>query len=74
MGRPVPRIVRATATPILIGDPPLLNVLGVHQPYTPRCIIEVETDDGATGVGETYGDAEYAALAAALADASWVVP
>ena len=69
MGRRVPRIVRAAATPILIGDPPLLNVLGVHQPYTPRCIVEIETDDGAVGVGETYGDAEYLALATSLADA-----
>ncbi|TCP49989.1 glucarate dehydratase [Tamaricihabitans halophyticus] len=68
MARPIPRIVRASATPILIGDPPLLNVLGVHQPYTPRCIVEVETDEGAIGVGETYGDTEYLTLATTLAE------
>lgn len=69
MSRPLPKIVRATVTPILIGDPPLLNVLGVHQPYTPRAIVELETDAGATGIGETYGDSEYLEVANALAAA-----
>lgn len=50
-------------TPILVADPPLLNTQGVHQPYTPRLIVEVETADGVTGVGETYGDAKYLELA-----------
>jgi glucarate dehydratase len=62
-----PRIARATVTPILIGDPPLLNLLGVHQPWTPRLIVELESDDGTIGVGETYGDTEYLELAKALA-------
>ncbi|WP_188195263.1 glucarate dehydratase family protein [Nonomuraea sp. SYSU D8015] len=65
----MPRIIRATVTPILISDPPLLNVLGVHQPYTPRTIVEIETDDGVTGVGETYGDTDYLEVARALAAA-----
>jgi glucarate dehydratase len=64
----VPRISRATVTPILIGDPPLLNVLGVHQPWTPRMIVELETDGGVTGVGETYGDSDYLVVARALAE------
>jgi glucarate dehydratase len=59
----VPVIRRATVTPILIADPPLLNVQGVHQPYTPRTIVEIETSDGATGVGETYGDPAFLNLA-----------
>jgi glucarate dehydratase len=63
-----PTITRATVTPILIGDPPLLNVLGVHQPWTPRTIVELETDGAVTGVGETYGDTDYLALAHALAE------
>lgn len=63
----VPVIRRATVTPILIADPPLLNVQGVHQPYTPRTIVEIETSDGVTGVGETYGDPDYLALAQAWA-------
>lgn len=44
-------------TPVLIEDPPLLNVVGVHQPYVPRAIIELHTDVGVVGLGETYGDA-----------------
>ncbi|MFD8199700.1 glucarate dehydratase family protein [Streptomyces sp. NPDC003470] len=55
-------------TPILVADPPLLNTQGVHQPYTPRLIVEVETADGITGVGETYGDAKYLELARPFAD------
>ncbi|MFF5335780.1 enolase C-terminal domain-like protein [Streptomyces sp. NPDC013181] len=56
-------------TPILIADPPLLNTQGVHQPYTPRLVVEVVTRGGVTGVGETYGDGAYLALAAPLAAA-----
>ncbi|RZU24958.1 glucarate dehydratase family protein [Streptomyces sp. BK239] len=54
-------------TPILVADPPLLNTQGVHQPYTPRLIVEVTTADGVTGVGETYGDTKYLELARPLA-------
>ncbi|PWI18495.1 glucarate dehydratase [Streptomyces sp. Act143] len=50
-------------TPILVADPPLLNTQGVHQPYTPRLVVEVETADGVVGVGETYGDTKYLELA-----------
>jgi glucarate dehydratase len=56
-------------TPILIADPPLLNTQGVHQPYTPRLIVEIVTRGGVTGVGETYGDGTYLELARPLADA-----
>lgn len=62
-------ITEVRLTPILIADPPLLNTQGVHQPYTPRLIIEVVTADGTTGVGETYGDTRYLDLAAPLARA-----
>jgi glucarate dehydratase len=55
-------------TPILVADPPLLNTQGVHQPYTPRLIVEVVTADGITGVGETYGDTKYLELARPFAD------
>ncbi|MFF1542852.1 glucarate dehydratase family protein [Streptomyces sp. NPDC058291] len=55
-------------TPILVADPPLLNTQGVHQPYTPRLIVEIETADGITGVGETYGDTKYLELARPLAN------
>ncbi|MGC4996449.1 glucarate dehydratase family protein [Streptomyces sp. DT195] len=54
-------------TPVLVADPPLLNTQGVHQPYTPRLIVEVVTAGGATGLGETYGDTRYLELARPLA-------
>ncbi|MER6009732.1 glucarate dehydratase family protein [Streptomyces bluensis] len=55
-------------TPILVADPPLLNTQGVHQPYTPRLIVEVVTADGISGFGETYGDSTYLELARPFAD------
>jgi glucarate dehydratase len=62
------RIARVTLTPVLVADPPLLNTQGVHQPYTPRLIVEVTTQDGVTGLGETYGDTKYLELARPLAE------
>ncbi|MFJ4471022.1 glucarate dehydratase family protein [Streptomyces sp. NPDC089424] len=56
-------VTDVTLTPILVADPPLLNTQGVHQPYTPRLIVEVVTADGVIGVGETYGDTKYLELA-----------
>lgn len=52
-------VAAARVTPILIADGPLLNMQGVHQPYTPRAIIEIETATGIVGLGETYGDDDY---------------
>ncbi|MFD8196757.1 enolase C-terminal domain-like protein [Streptomyces wuyuanensis] len=56
-------------TPVLMADPPLLNTQGVHQPYTPRLVVEVVTRSGVSGVGETYGDGKYLELARPLAEA-----
>ncbi|MFF5424892.1 MULTISPECIES: enolase C-terminal domain-like protein [unclassified Streptomyces] len=56
-------------TPILISDPPLLNVQGVHQPFTPRLVVEVVTRGGVVGLGETYGDGVYLEIARSLAEA-----
>ncbi|MGC0332087.1 glucarate dehydratase [Streptomyces sp. SAI-170] len=64
---PAPTVAEVRLTPVLVADPPLLNTQGVHQPYTPRLIVEVVTDDGTTGVGETYGDTKYLELARPLA-------
>ncbi|MFF7139644.1 glucarate dehydratase family protein [Streptomyces nodosus] len=61
-------IAEVRLTPILVSDPPLLNTQGVHQPYTPRLIVEVVTADGITGVGETYGDTQYLELARPFAE------
>ena len=52
-------VTAVRVTPILIADGPLLNMQGVHQPYTPRSIVEVETADGTIGLGESYGDDDY---------------
>ncbi|MCZ0989299.1 glucarate dehydratase family protein [Streptomyces diastatochromogenes] len=61
-------IAEVRLTPILVADAPLLNTQGVHQPYTPRLIVEVVTADGITGFGETYGDTKYLELARPLAE------
>jgi len=44
-------------TPVAIPDVPLVNTKGVHQAVFLRTIIEVETDEGLTGIGESYGGA-----------------
>ena len=49
-------ITEVRVTPIAFRDPPLLNVAGVHEPWALRSIIEVQTADGRTGLGESYGD------------------
>lgn len=49
-------IAAVRVTPIAFRDPPLLNVAGVHEPWALRSIIEIETDDGRIGLGESYGD------------------
>jgi glucarate dehydratase len=50
------RISRVVVTPVAFEDPPLLNVVGVHQPYALRAIVELHTDSGLLGLGETYAD------------------
>jgi glucarate dehydratase len=49
------RIADVRVTPIAFYDPPLLNNAGCHQPFALRSIIEVETEDGVVGLGESYG-------------------
>ena len=48
-------------TPVAFRDLPLLNTVGVHETYALRAIVEIVTDSGVTGVGETYGDAPHLA-------------
>jgi glucarate dehydratase len=64
------RISRVTVTPVAFGDPPLLNSVGVHEPYALRAIVRVDTDEGLVGWGETYADDVHlerlGAVAAAL--------
>lgn len=48
-------------TPVAFADPPLLNSVGVHEPYALRSVIEVETASGITGIGESYGSGVHLA-------------
>ncbi|MBA1242139.1 glucarate dehydratase family protein [Pseudomonas japonica] len=60
------KIIRVTVTPIAFRDPPLLNASGIHEPYALRSIIEVESDNGYIGLGESYGDAPALAIQQAV--------
>ncbi|MFC9941725.1 glucarate dehydratase family protein [Streptomyces pratensis] len=55
MARSSERIVDVTVTPVAFRDPPLLNTVGVHEPYALRTIVEITTEGGISGIGETYG-------------------
>lgn len=52
---PKTRIADIRITPIAFYDPPLLNNAGCHQPFALRSVIEVETEGGVIGLGESYG-------------------
>lgn len=47
-----------TITPVAFHDMPLLNSVGVHEPYALRSVIEMITD-GVYGLGESYGDSTH---------------
>jgi glucarate dehydratase len=53
------KISRITITPVAFVDPPLLNAVGVHEPFALRAIVEIATDAGLTGLGETYADEHH---------------
>jgi glucarate dehydratase len=42
-------------TPIALPDPPLLAASGCHGPYFLRNVVELRTDAGIVGIGETHG-------------------
>jgi glucarate dehydratase len=63
------RITGARITPVAFADPPLLNTVGVHQPYALRAIIQLDTDAGLVGLGETYADTRHLARLEAAAEA-----
>lgn len=56
-------------TPVAFQDPPLLNTVGVHEPLALRAIVQVTTESGVVGLGETYGDAAHLQRLRIAADA-----
>lgn len=51
------RITELRVTPVAIGDPPLRNIWGVHEPYGTRSVVQLFTDEGLVGLGEGYASA-----------------
>jgi glucarate dehydratase len=39
------RIAAVQITPVAFKDPPLLNAVGVHEPFAIRAIVEIRTDE-----------------------------
>jgi len=65
------KITAVRITPIALPDPPILAAGGAHGPYFLRNIIEIETNAGITGIGETRGgESVTKALEAAR---SWLI-
>ncbi|WP_070886470.1 glucarate dehydratase family protein [Pseudomonas argentinensis] len=60
------KIKQVRVTPIAFRDAPLLNASGIHEPYALRSIIEVESDSGFIGLGESYGDAPVLSVLQAM--------
>ncbi|MFW6195388.1 MAG: enolase C-terminal domain-like protein, partial [Chloroflexota bacterium] len=50
------RVTGLQATPVAAHDQPIRNSTGVHPTHFVRTIVEVETDDGTVGIGETARD------------------
>ena len=63
------RVTNVRITPVAFRDPPLLNAVGVHEPFAIRSVLEVETSDGITGLSESYGDAGHLERLRRVADA-----
>lgn len=58
-------IATVDITPVAFRDPPLRNAIGMHEPFALRAVVQVTTRGGATGLGESYGDAVHLARMAA---------
>ena len=56
-GKGALRITGLKVTPIALPDPPLLFSGGCHGPYFLRNLVELTTDEGVVGIGETVGGA-----------------
>ncbi len=55
------RITSVAVTVVAVPDAPLRNVIGCHQPYALRNVIQVRTDDGLIGLGEMPGGTQFQA-------------
>ncbi len=49
------KITGLKVTPIALPDPPILAASGCHGPYFLRNVVQLETDAGIVGIGETNG-------------------
>ena len=58
-------ILGLKVTPIAVPDPPLLAASGCHGPYFLRNVVEVRTEGGIVGIGETHGGEDVASGARA---------
>jgi glucarate dehydratase len=62
------KITEMHITPIALGDPPLLNSVGLHQPYVLRTVVELKTDNGLNGLAEVPGSVAIDQALAAVQD------
>jgi glucarate dehydratase len=62
------KILSVELTPVAFADPPLLNVMGVHEPFALRSVLRLVCEDGVTGLGESYGDTGFLDLARKVAE------
>ncbi|QWF83700.1 glucarate dehydratase family protein [Amycolatopsis sp. CA-230715] len=53
------KITEIVLTPVAFSDPPLLNAMGVHEPFALRGVLELVCEDGVIGLGESYGDLAF---------------
>ena len=53
--QPPLKITGLKVTPVALPDPPILAASGCHGPYFLRNVVQLETDAGLVGVGETRG-------------------
>ena len=53
------KILDVVLTPIAFADPPLLNAMGVHEPFALRSVVQLRCEDGVVGLGESYGDLAF---------------
>ena len=53
------KVLDVVLTPVAFADPPLLNAMGVHEPFALRGVIQLICEDGVVGLGESYGDLAF---------------